>query len=62
MSTGSMGKIGAADAGDAAMNWLLPFVPVTIAQEYLAPERYLLIFFGVALKDGGCPWANASHF
>jgi len=26
------------------MNWLLVFVPITIALEYLAPERHLLIF------------------
>jgi len=31
------------------MNWLLPFVPVTIALEHLAPERHLLIFFAAAL-------------
>src|ERR1700759_5001656 len=37
-STGSIGKIGAADAGGTAMNWLLVFVPITIALEYLAPE------------------------
>ena len=26
------------------MNWLLLFVPVTVALEYLAPERHLLVF------------------
>ena len=26
------------------MNWLLVFVPVAIALEFLAPERYLLVF------------------
>lgn len=26
------------------MNWLLIFVPVAIALEHLAPDRYLLIF------------------
>jgi Ca2+:H+ antiporter len=33
------------------MNWLLLFVPVTVALEYLAPERHLLIFVssGIAI-------------
>jgi Ca2+:H+ antiporter len=26
------------------MNWLLPFIPIAIGLEYLAPERYLLVF------------------
>jgi Ca2+:H+ antiporter len=32
------------------MNWLLVFIPVTIALEHLAPERYLLVFFVAALS------------
>ena len=31
------------------MNWLLLFVLVTIALEYLAPERHLLIFVSSGL-------------
>jgi Ca2+:H+ antiporter len=31
------------------MNWLLVFVPITIALEYLAPERHLLIFVSSGL-------------
>ena len=31
------------------LNWLLVFVPVTIALEHLAPERYLLVFFAAGL-------------
>jgi len=31
------------------MNWLLIFVPAAIALEYLAPERYLLVFAASAL-------------
>jgi len=31
------------------MNWLLAFVPVAIALEYLAPERYLLVFAASAI-------------
>lgn len=31
------------------MNWLLSFVPATIALEYLAPQRHLLIFIASAI-------------
>jgi Ca2+:H+ antiporter len=31
------------------VNWLLPFVPVAIALELLAPERHLLVFLASAL-------------
>src|SRR5678816_4013318 len=31
------------------MSWLLLFVPIAIALEHLAPERYLLIFLASAL-------------
>ena len=31
------------------MNWLLLFVPITVALEYLAPERHLLIFVSSGL-------------
>jgi Ca2+:H+ antiporter len=31
------------------LNWLLIFVPVAIALEYLAPERHLLVFVAAAL-------------
>jgi hypothetical protein len=31
------------------MNWLLIFVPVAIGLEFLAPERYLLVFVTSAL-------------
>ena len=32
-----------------ALNWLLLFVPIAIALEFLAPERHLLIFFASSL-------------
>ena len=31
------------------LNWLLAFVPIAIALEYLAPERHLLVFGAAAL-------------
>jgi Ca2+/H+ antiporter len=31
------------------MNWLLIFVPIAIGLEFLAPERYLLVFATSAL-------------
>ena len=31
------------------MNWLLIFVPIAIGLEFLAPERYLLVFLASAL-------------
>ncbi len=31
------------------LNWLLVFIPITIALEYLAPERHLLVFLAAAL-------------
>jgi Ca2+:H+ antiporter len=31
------------------MNWLLIFVPISIGLEFLAPERYLLVFVTSAL-------------
>ena len=31
------------------MSWLLVFVPIAIALEWLAPERHLLVFFASAL-------------
>src|SRR5215475_12186288 len=31
------------------MNWLLVFIPVAIALEYLAPDRHLLVFFASGL-------------
>ena len=31
------------------MNWLLIFVPISIGLEFLAPERYLLVFVASAL-------------
>ena len=33
------------------MNWLLLFVPITIALEHLAPERHLLIFVASGARD-----------
>ena len=33
------------------MSWLLLFVPATIALEFLAPERHLLVFLAAALKS-----------
>jgi Ca2+:H+ antiporter len=35
--------------GQVAMNWLLIFVPIGIGLEFLAPERYLLVFLASAL-------------
>jgi Ca2+:H+ antiporter len=35
--------------GQVAMNWLLIFVPIAIGLEFLAPERYLLVFLASAL-------------
>ena len=34
---------------NVVMNWLLVFIPVTVAIEHWAPERYLLVFFAAAL-------------
>ena len=31
------------------VNWLLAFIPVTVALEHWAPERYLLVFFAAAV-------------
>ena len=31
------------------MNWLLVFIPATVALEHLAPERHLLVFFAAAI-------------
>ena len=31
------------------LNWLLAFVPVTIALEHFAPEQHFLIFLGSAI-------------
>src|SRR6188472_2967572 len=31
------------------VNWLLAFIPITVALEHWAPERYLLVFFAAAV-------------